>query len=177
MKYSFGILFSFVFLLNCNQSNKNETDVYLVEDKHFQNEIELNILDFNELEPFLNKQNNIVYVINFWATWCAPCVKELPVFEKIQEEYKSKNVKVILVSLDFPKQYESKLIPFIKDNNLKSQIIVLDDTESNTWIPKVSKEWSGAIPATLIYSKDKRKFYEKSFNYNELKTEVQQFLK
>lgn len=177
MKYKLGIVFGFVLIISCNQSVKNENDLSLVENDNLQSKIELNIVDYNSLEPYLKKQDNQIYVINFWATWCAPCVKELPVFEKIQDEYKNKNVKVILVSLDFPKQYESKLIPFIKDNNLQSEIIVLDDTDSNTWIPKVSEEWSGAIPSTLIYSKNERKFYEKSFNYNELKTEVQQFLK
>jgi thiol-disulfide isomerase/thioredoxin len=177
MKNKLGILFGLILLFNCNQSVKNEKDISLIENNDNQNKIELNIVDFNALEPLLNNQDDQVYVINFWATWCAPCVKELPVFEKLHDEYKNKNVKVILVSLDFPKQYESKLIPFIKENNLQSEIIVLDDTDSNTWIPKVSEEWSGAIPATLIYSKDQRKFFENSFNYNELKTEVQQFIK
>ncbi|WP_233586672.1 TlpA disulfide reductase family protein [Formosa maritima] len=149
----------------------------LIEKNDTQEKIELNIVDFNSFEPYLKRQDNQVYIINFWATWCAPCVKELPAFEKINSEFSNKNIKVILVSLDFPKQYESKLIPFIKENKLQSEIIVLNDTDSNTWIPKVSEEWSGAIPSTLIYSNTERKFYEKSFNYNELKIEVQQFLK
>jgi len=100
----------------------------------------------------------------------------LPYFETVNEEYKSKNVEVILVSLDFPKQYENKLKPFIKAKNLKSKIVVLNDVDSNTWIPKISEDWTGAIPATVIYSKDKRAFYEKSFNLEELKTEVNKFL-
>jgi len=141
-----------------------------------ENNITLNVYNFNEFEPLLNKEDDKVYIINFWATWCAPCIKELPYFETVNEEYKSKNVEVILVSLDFPKQYENKLKPFIKAKNLKSKIVVLNDVDSNTWIPKISEDWTGAIPATVIYSKDKRAFYEKSFNLEELKTEVNKFL-
>lgn len=140
------------------------------------NSIEFPIYNFKELEPLLNKEDDKIYVINFWATWCAPCVKELPYFEKLNTEYKSKNVEVILVSLDFPKQYEKKLKPFIQKHKLASKVVALNDTDSNTWIPKVNKDWSGAIPATIIYNKEKRQFYEQSFNYKELQTEVSAFL-
>lgn len=138
--------------------------------------IDLNVYNFNELEPLLNIKDDKTYVINFWATWCAPCIKELPYFETLNETYKSKNVEVILVSLDFPKQYNTKLKPFIVKHKLVSKIVVLDDVDSNTWIPKVDKDWSGAIPATIIYNKNKRAFYEKSFDLEELKVEVNKFL-
>ena len=137
---------------------------------------ELKIYDFDTLEPLLNKIDDKVYVINFWATWCAPCVKELPYFEELNANYKSQKVEVVLVSLDFPKQYEKKLKPYIVKNNLMSQVIALDDTDTNTWIPKVDTDWSGAIPATIIYNKNKRRFYERSFNYEELQEEVKTFL-
>lgn len=111
------------------------------------------------------------------ATWCAPCIKELPYFELINTEYGDKNVEVILVSLDFPHLYESKLKPFIKENQLHSKVIALDDADMNSWIPKVDKSWSGSIPATLIYKKDMRKFFEQAFDYKTLKAEVAKFLK
>ncbi|MEP3838960.1 MAG: TlpA disulfide reductase family protein [Algibacter sp.] len=136
----------------------------------------LEIYDFTGFEAFLNKKDDKTYVVNFWATWCAPCVKELPYFEKLNTEYKNKNVEVLLVSLDFPHLYEKKLKPFIKEKALGSKVIVLDDPNMNTWIPKVDENWSGSIPATIIYKNNKRKFYERSFNYEELEKEVKQFL-
>lgn len=126
------------------------------------------ILDFKGLEPYLHKNNDTCYVINFWATWCGPCVKEIPYFEQLNQKFKDKKVKVILVSLDFPKTYQKVLLPFIEKRGLKSEIILLNDPNSNEWITKIDKDWSGAIPATLIYTKASRSFYEKTFTYQEL---------
>jgi thiol-disulfide isomerase/thioredoxin len=137
---------------------------------------ELKIYDYDGLEPLINKSDNKVHVVNFWATWCAPCVKELPYFEEINQEYKDKNVEVLLVSLDFPRNYESKLIPFIAKRGLQSEVVAFDDVDQNRWIPAIHKDWSGAIPATIIYNKEKRLFYERSFTKEELETELKQFL-
>ncbi len=126
------------------------------------------IMKFNEFETYLHRQNDTVYILNFWATWCRPCVKELPYFEQINQTYKQKKLKVILVSLDFAEDLETKLKPFIKRKNLQSEIIVMDDPDANSWIDKVDKNWSGAIPATLIYKADKRVFHEGSLNYQQI---------
>jgi thiol-disulfide isomerase/thioredoxin len=131
---------------------------------------------YSELKPLLEKKDDKIYVINFWATWCAPCVKELPAFEKLNKQYASKNVEVLLVSLDFPKQIEKKLIPFIARKNIQSQVILLDDMNEDVWIKAIDSSWSGAIPATIIYNKNRRNFYEKSFDYETLEAELQTFL-
>lgn len=139
--------------------------------------IDLSIYDYDGLEPLINKDDNRVHIVNFWATWCKPCVKELPYFEQVRADHSVEELEVLLVSLDFPTQYESKLKPFIVDNNLKSEVVVLDDPNMNSWIPKISEKWTGSIPATIIYYKDKRVFYERSFNKEELEEELQKFLK
>ena len=135
-------------------------------------ESSIEIIDYKGLETILNKNDDKTYVINFWATWCKPCVEELPAFEKLYENYKDKNVEVILVSLDFTSHIETRLLPFIKEHNLQPKVVVMGDPDQNTWIPKVSTEWSGAIPATVIYNKNARKFYEQSFTYELLENEL-----
>lgn len=134
--------------------------------------VSVDAYDFSGLEHFLNKDDGTTYVVNFWATWCVPCIEELPYFEKLNENYKNKKVKVILVSLDMIRMVESRLLPFVKNKGLKSEVLYLWDPDSNTWIPKVDKSWSGAIPATVIYKGGKRAFYERSFTYEELEAEL-----
>jgi thiol-disulfide isomerase/thioredoxin len=128
----------------------------------------IKMMSFDEFEPMLYLENDSIYVVNFWATWCAPCVREIPAFEALNEKYKHQNVKVLLVSLDFPNQLESRVIPFVERMNMKSEVLLLNDPNSNRWIPLVSEEWTGAIPATVIYSKDFRGFYEQEFHLEEL---------
>ena len=149
----------------------------MVSCKEESEEITFTEVDYNGLEKVLNKQNNKTYVVNFWATWCAPCVKELPYFERINKQYKDKNVEVVLVSLDFPKHFDTKLKNFINEKQLQSELYALNDMDSNYWIPKVNKDWSGAIPATLIYNSNKREFFEQPFEYEELERTLNKFLK
>ncbi|UAB75851.1 TlpA disulfide reductase family protein [Mesoflavibacter sp. SCSIO 43206] len=149
----------------------------MVSCKEESKEITFTEVDYNGLEKVLNKQDNKTYVVNFWATWCAPCVKELPYFERINKQYKDKNVEVVLVSLDFPKHFDTKLKNFINEKQLQSELYALNDMDSNYWIPKVNKDWSGAIPATLIYNSNKREFFEQAFEYEELERTLNKFLK
>ena len=135
------------------------------------------VYDFNKFEPLLHQQDEKVYVINFWATWCRPCVKEMPAFNKLYDKYNHKNVEIILVSLDFGENLPQRISRFKNTHQIKSNIVILDDPDSNAWIEKVDKTWSGAIPATLIYNKKKRAFYEQSFEFDELEEKLQEFIK
>ncbi|HUH27873.1 TlpA disulfide reductase family protein [Gelidibacter sp.] len=161
---------------SCKDENRQSEKVEDLDYKEDFSKVPLEIYDFEGLKPFLKTNTDKTYVINFWATWCAPCIKELPYFEDLNATYKNKNVEVILVSLDFPKKYDSHVKPFIKKHNLKSKVVALDDNDSNTWIPAIDPDWSGAIPATLIFNREKRQFYERTFTYEELEKEVKQFL-
>ena len=167
---------------HCKQDAKNSSPKDLSEQIKVEStqtpkkQLPFDIVDFDGLKPYLNKKNDTTYVINFWATWCAPCVKELPYFEQMQDNYKSKPVEVLLVSLDFPNQYEKKLVPFLKDKNIRSKVIALDDVDQNKWINGINQDWDGAIPVTLIYNKNKGVFYKQSFSYEELEQEVKTFI-
>ncbi len=135
-------------------------------------------LSFEELAPFLSKNNDTTYIVNFWATWCGPCVQEMHEFEDITHRVKhdpNLKVKVYLVSLDFPEQYDSHLLPFIQKQGLISEVLFLDDGKANKWIPKVDKSWSGAIPATLIYKGSSRKFIEGKITQEVLSDQIKNF--
>jgi len=167
-------IFLLVFLAITFSCKKEKAKTEISEKK--LSKIEVTSLDYNQLKPYLERKDDKTYVVNFWATWCAPCVKELPYFEKINKAYANQNVEVLLVSLDFPKQVDKKLIPFIKKRNLQSEVVLLHDTNENVWIPAINENWSGALPATLIYNKNNRKFYEQSFTYEALENELKIFI-
>lgn len=137
---------------------------------------DVKVLTFNQLSPLLNKESDTTWVVNFWATWCLPCVKELPHFQKLHDDYSSKKLKVLLVSLDFEKHLETRLLPFIQKNNITPEVILLNAPDANAWIDKVDTSWSGALPATLIFNRQVRKFYEQSFTYEELSAIINQTL-
>lgn len=134
---------------------------------------EIATVNFEQLSPRLHENNDTLYIVNFWASWCNPCVKEIPDFEKINAEYKNRKVKMIMVSLDFPNQLDTKVIPFIAEQKMTAEVVLLFDPNANSWINEVSPDWTGSIPATLIYKKDYRNFREGSYSYNELKQIVE----
>ena len=118
--------------------------------------------------------NDTTYVLNFWATWCSPCVKEIAIFEKLHKDMAQSKLKVILVSLDFVNQLERRVIPFLEEKGITAEVRIMTDTDYNAWIDRVDPKWTGAIPATLIYNKDRRTFLEKELTYNELINQVHQ---
>ncbi|MBK7334808.1 MAG: TlpA family protein disulfide reductase [Saprospirales bacterium] len=131
---------------------------------------------FDQIASLFNKQNDTTYLINFWATWCKPCVEEMPYIERLHEDFAGKKLSVVLVSLDFPDQIESKLIPFVQQRQLRSSVIALTDGNYNAWIDRVDPAWGGAIPVTLIYNAEKRVFIDRQFSdYEALKSVVDSF--
>lgn len=152
--------FIIVFLIFATFNNIYSQDI-----KYFE------VLNFSELEPRLNKNNDTVYVINFWATWCVPCRKELPEFEKIRKVYYDKEVKILLVSLDFPNQ-QGAVKSFIEKNQIMCDVVILNAPDANSWIDKVDKNWSGSLPFTLIYKNEVKKNYEGEINYKTIETQI-----
>lgn len=176
MKYLLCLSTLLLFLIS-GCGNKTETgessqksDLEYAEVKVETNEneqVKFPVYDFAGLEPLLHKDDGKTYVINFWATWCKPCIEEMPYFERVNAE-RGDGVEVILVSLDMPSMWKSRLEPFVEKKGIKSQVVILDDPKQNDWIPKIDADWDGGIPATVIYNRDKRKFYGQGFTYEEL---------
>ncbi len=169
----FLILFiACLFVIACTDATKKNRLPQAVKEVQ-AGEYVLPVYDFEHFKPLLEVSDaKKVRVLNFWATWCKPCLAELPVFEELQANYKDKGVEVVLVSLDFPDQVTERLIPYITEKQLKAQVVFLDDPHGDVWIPQVSESWSGAIPATLIVSDNTYRFYERSFEYAALEHEL-----
>ena len=125
------------------------------------------VYKINDLLKRIHNNSDTIYVVNFWATWCKPCVAELPGFEKIHKEFKNRKMKVLLVSMDFVEERDKKLKEFLKKNKYTCEVVLLDEINGNDFINKISEKWSGAIPATLIIkNKWKDQFYEGKMTYD-----------
>lgn len=131
-------------------------------------------IDADGIEVLSTLSNDSTYVLNFWATWCSPCVKEIEYFEKLHTDRQDPKLKVILISLDFVNQLDSRVIPFLEEKGISAEVRIMTDTDYNSWIDQVDPGWTGAIPATLIYNKDRRVFLEKELSYNELIKHIDQ---
>lgn len=135
---------------------------------------DVKIVTFDQLEERWTENNDTLYLINYWATWCQPCVEELPEFIKLEGEMKNHKFKMILVSLDFPKHIDARVKPFLAKNNITSEVVILDD-DANVWINLVNPDWAGDIPATQLIKNNKKEFYGEQLNYEELKKIVNTF--
>lgn len=138
---------------------------------------EVKVMNFNQLAPLLEQKNDTVYMVNFWATWCLPCVQEMPDILKFAEDMRNSEFKLILVSLDMPEQIDSRVKPFLARFNIRDRVILLDDPDANKWIDRVSPQWTGAIPGTLFYSRDFRQFHGDMLDYKTIQGIVEPRLK
>ena len=126
------------------------------------------VIKFDRLRSLLEEKGEKVQVINFWATWCAPCVKELPLFEALTARNEP-TIKVTLVSLDFADEIK-KVNSFISRRKIRSEVLLLDEIDYNSWIDRVEETWGGAIPATLFINQrtGQRKFVDRELKDGEL---------
>ncbi|MBE0676890.1 MAG: redoxin family protein [Bacteroidales bacterium] len=135
------------------------------------------VINFREFEPELKHNNDTLYMVNFWATWCMPCVEEMPDILMFADEMRDKKFRLILVSLDNPDHLESRVYPFIAKFDIKERVVLLDDPDANSWIEKVHPDWMGSIPGTLFYSRDFRMFHGKTIDHQTLRKIVNPRLK
>ena len=131
-------------------------------------------IDTDDLLEILGRKNDTTYVVNFWATWCSPCVKEIGYFEELYQESHGGKIKVFLISLDFPDRADRQLLPFLSDKSIEAPVLLMTDLDYNSWIDQVDPGWSGAIPATLIYNRSERIFLEQELTREELFSYVNQ---
>lgn len=133
------------------------------------------LIKLSQLQTLIEEKSDHIKVINFWATWCAPCVKELPLFESLNQN--RKDAKVILVSMDIDLDPNpEKVYKFVARKKVQSQVVILDERDPNSWINKIDKNWSGALPSTLFVNtvNGKRKFVEKEMHAGDLEKFIEE---
>ncbi len=130
------------------------------------------VVTFKQLQAEAStKQNDTLYVVNFWATWCDQCVKELPGFQNAYSKFSSHKVKMIFVSINAVREL-SKVQQFAADKNLQPEVVLLNGGNPNDWIDKVDSSWSGALPATVFYKHGKKMYFHEGELTQETLTQV-----
>ncbi len=129
-----------------------------------------------DLEKII-KESKGPLIINFWATFCIPCIEEIPHFQKMAAKYAASGLELLLVSLDMEDDY-SKVAPFAKKRKFTAPMVWLDETNADYFIPRIDNKWSGSIPATLFINNKTgyRKFIEEQLEEDELEKEVTSLL-
>lgn len=140
---------------------------------------EVQVIKFEDLESLIKSSTDSLIVINFWATWCKPCVKELPCFYELNAKRAHQGIKTILVSLDFKRQLETTLKPFLSKRGEGPLTFLLDEPDYDLWINKVDANWTGAIPATMLINPKNRKqhFHEGEITCEDLNRMVNEINK
>ncbi len=128
-----------------------------------------------DLEKRINESDSVL-IVNFWATWCAPCVEELPYFHELSVKYKDQKVKLLLVSLDFKESFPSRISSFAAKKDFFAEIVWLNETNADEFCPRIDSSWSGSIPSTLIINKAKgfKRFIEGKIKKEQLEVLLRQ---
>ncbi len=128
-------------------------------------------IQMKELAAYAATSDSVL-VINFWATFCKPCVEEIPYLLKICKKYAGQKVKLLLVSLDPQSEYPAKIRAFVKKKKFNTTNLWLAETDADYFCPQIDKKWSGSIPATLIVNKanNYRVFFEQPFKEAEFES-------
>ena len=131
-----------------------------------------------DVKNYYSQKTDSIYVINFWATWCKPCVEELPYLQSITKKYADKKVKLLLVSLDFASSFPDKIQSFANKQNIDADIVWLNETDADYFCNAIDKKWSGSIPATIIVNAATgyKKFYEQQFEEQAFEKELKKAL-
>ena len=129
-------------------------------------------LKMTDVVQRMNQPNDTTYIVNFWATFCKPCVAEIPSFIQLAEKYKTQKVKLLLVSLDLPSYYPKKIATFVAAKKWKAAIAWLNETNADYFCPMADSNWSGAIPATVVVNAKRgyKKFWEGEVKEEELQS-------
>lgn len=134
------------------------------------------IVSFSKLQSIMEpKEDETVYLYNFWATWCAPCVKELPHFDKVVRDY-GDEIKMILISQNEEKEVAA-VQKYLDENQYRAENYLLEKGNPNVWMPMLNKKWTGAIPMTILKYGNKEFFHEGKMSEEFLRNEIEKIKK
>ena len=139
---------------------------------------EVKSVKITELEKTI-AESKTPLIINFWATFCVPCLQEIPYFQEIAGQYKSKDVSIVFVSLDMKKDFPVKVNDMAKRLKLIYPVVWLNETNADYFCPKIDTSWTGGMPSSLFVNNATgyHKFFEEPLSKEGLEKEIQEMIK
>ena len=130
-----------------------------------------------ELQEYIAKSDHPL-IVNFWATFCVPCNKEIPYFQTTVARYKDQGVELILVSLDLPDYYPARIGDFARRQGYTARLMWLIETDADYFCPKVDPHWSGGIPCSLFINNKThyRRFFDRQLTEPQVEPEIKSML-
>lgn len=139
---------------------------------------QVQVVQLPELQRRLARPTDTTYVVNFWATWCGPCVQEWPYFDMLTTTCAGQKVNVLLVSLDYAAQLDNKVLPFVRKHALQSEVLLLNETNPNTYLTQIAPAWTGSRPFTLLLhnARHQRRLFEQGLSAEQLQRQLEAFM-
>jgi thiol-disulfide isomerase/thioredoxin len=117
-------------------------------------------------------------IVNFWATFCVPCNKEIPYFQTTVARYAASRVELVLVSLDLPDYFPARIASFAQSHGYSARIVWLNETDADYFCPKVDARWTGGIPSSLFINNAThyRRFFDRQLTEPQVGMEIKKML-
>ena len=164
---TFALVTSFIFILSACTTERTPR------------ETTIEVITYDQFQDRIDVSNDTLYVVNFWATWCKPCIQELPDFVEVDSSlWDKKPYKMILVSLDAEEMANTSVKAMVSSLGIKTEVWVMDDpTAMNDFISNTDETWSGAIPATVFYRNgEKLQFHAGTLSKQDLLNQINSHL-
>ena len=118
-------------------------------------------IDLGQLKTLVVKRQSArPLLVNFWATWCDPCRDEFPDLVKINEQYRSKGLDFISISLDDLSDIKTEVPKFLREMHASMPVYLLNVSDPEPAINAIDPTWGGGLPATFLYSESGRIAYK-----------------
>ena len=169
MKILYSLIIFFIFFSGCSKENETQQQEVAAYNK------EIPVVDEVWIKNKIENRNGKILFVNFWATWCVPCVEEFPDLVKIYNEHKSSDFEFLSISVDLPSEIETKVKPFLAEHSAEFPVVVVEEKRSDEVISLINPDWNGAVPVTVIYDKNgkRQEFISEAENYDAFHTSIE----
>ncbi len=177
-------IFAFLFtLFACSEKQNKGTNENSLEAKAAQTAEKEAIgnyvvepIDEERFDQLIKQRNGKYLLLNVWATWCVPCIEEFPDLIRLVKEYENSNFEIVGLSVDYPDEVESKIVPFLKKHQVNFRVYVRNFKDDQKFINRLNPNWSGAVPATAIYDSQgtQKTFFIGKHSLEEFQKEIEE---